>query len=255
MQVVIIEDESLASERLKKMILQYDKDIEIQAQLESVEESVDWFKNNPHPDLIFLDIHLEDDLSFAIFEKVKISSSIIFTTAFDEYAIKAFKLKSIDYLLKPISYDELNAALKKYQEMTANRSANNDFHMLYDLLVKKDEDYRKRFSVKVGQKIKTFMTSDVCYFKSESGFTAAHLTDGKTYYLDSSLDALTQEVDPSVFFRINRKMLVSLGAIKDVHILSTSRLKLDLISGPVEDPLVSIDKVTSFKKWLEGKDV
>jgi DNA-binding LytR/AlgR family response regulator len=255
MQVVIIEDESLASERLKKMILQYDKEIEIQAQLESVKESVIWFRNNPHPDLIFLDIHLEDDLSFAIFEKVKISSPIIFTTAFDEYAIKAFKLKSIDYLLKPISYDELNAALKKYKEMTANKSASNDFHMLYDLLVKKDEDYRKRFSVKVGQKIKTFMTSDVCYFKSDNGFTAAHLSDGKTYYIDSSLDALSEEVDPNSFFRINRKMIVAMNAIKDVHILSTSRLKLDLISGPVEDTLISIDKVTPFKKWLEGKDV
>jgi DNA-binding LytR/AlgR family response regulator len=253
MQVVIIEDESLASERLKKMILQYDKEIEIQAQLESVKESVIWFRNNPHPDLIFLDIHLEDDLSFAIFEKVKISSPIIFTTAFDEYAIKAFKLKSIDYLLKPISYDELNAALKKYKEMTANKSASNDFHMLYDLLVKKDEVYRKRFSVKVGQKIKTFMTSDVSYFKSENGFTAVYLTDGKTHYIDSSLDSLTEELDPSVFFRINRQMLVSLNAIKEVHIFSSSCLKVAIHPSLVEDALVSIDKVTSFKKWLEGR--
>jgi DNA-binding LytR/AlgR family response regulator len=252
MRVVIIEDESLASERLKKMILTYDQDIEILAQLESVEESVEWFENNSHPDLIFLDIHLEDDLSFAIFEKVKISSSIIFTTAFDEYAIKAFKLKSIDYLLKPISQEELNAALKKYREMSSDQLRSNDFHLLYDLIVKKDAVYRERFSVKVGQKIKSFTTSDVSYFKSESGFTAAYLDDGKTYYLDQSLDALTKEINPACFFRINRKMLVALKAIREVHILSTNRYKLDISPRKDDDALVSIDKVTPFKKWFEG---
>jgi len=254
MRVVIIEDETLASERLKKMILSYDKDIEIIAQLESVEESVEWFRENTHPDLIFLDIHLEDDLSFAIFEKVDISSSIIFTTAFDEYAIKAFKLKSIDYLLKPIVQEELNSALEKYREMTAGGHQSADLHKLYELIVKKDEGYRERFSVRVGQKIKTFTISDVSYFKSEGGFTTACLKDNKNYYLDQSLDALSKEVDPARFFRINRQMLVSLDSIKEVHILSTSRLKLDLEPKTDEDALVSIDKVTPFKKWLEGKD-
>ncbi|TVR75513.1 MAG: DNA-binding response regulator [Marinilabiliales bacterium] len=254
MRVVIIEDETLASERLKKMILSYDKDIEIIAQLESVEESVEWFRENAHPDLIFLDIHLEDDLSFAIFEKVDISSSIIFTTAFDEYAIKAFKLKSIDYLLKPIVQEELNLALKKYREMTSGGQQSTDIHKLYELIVKKDEGYRERFSVKVGQKIKTFAVSDVSYFRSEGGFTTACLKDNKNYYLDQSLDALTKEVDPARFFRINRRMLVSLDSIKEVHILSTSRLKLDLEPGTDEDALVSIDKVTPFKKWLEGQE-
>jgi two-component system, LytTR family, response regulator LytT len=122
-------------------------------------------------------------------------------------------------------------------------------------LVKKDVGYRQRFSVKVGQKIKTFASADVSYFKSEGGFTVAHLLDGKTFYLDSSLDALTEELDPSCFFRINRQMMVSLKSIKDVHILSSSRLKLDIGSGQLEDPLVSIDKVTQFKKWLEGKAI
>ena len=254
MKVVIIEDEALASERLKKMVLSYDKNIEVLAQLESVEESIEWFKNNPHPELIFLDIHLEDDLSFAIFEKVKINSSIIFTTAFDEYAIKAFKLRSIDYLLKPIVQEELNAALKKYSELKADAGADNDFHKLYDLIVKKDVSYRERFSVRVGQKIKTFATSDIAYFKSEGGFTSAYLYDGNTYYVDLSLDALIKELDPGQFFRINRQMLVALEAIKEVHIYSTSRLKLDITPKPDDIVLVSIDKVTSFKKWLEGKE-
>ena len=253
MRVVIIEDETLASERLKKMILSYDKDIEILAQLESVEESVEWFSENAHPDLIFLDIHLEDDLSFAIFEKVDISSSIIFTTAFDEYAIKAFKLKSIDYLLKPIVQEELNTALKKYREMTTSNQQPGDLNKLYELIVKKDEGYRERFSVRVGQKIKTFSVYDVSYFKSESGYTTACLKDKRNYCIDPSLDALSKEIDPSRFFRINRKMIVSLDSIKEVHILSTSRLKLDLEPKSEEHALVSIDKVTPFKKWLEGQ--
>lgn len=254
MKVVIIEDETLATERLKKMILTYDQNIEIIAELESVEESVEWFQENRHPDLIFLDIHLEDDLSFAIFEKVDISSPIIFTTAFDEYAIKAFKLKSIDYLLKPIVQEELNAALKKYRDMTTSVHPSKEFHKLYDLIVQKDQGYRERFSVKVGQKIKTFAVSDVGYFVSESGFTTACLKDKKNYYVDLSLDALSKEVDPSKFFRINRKMLVALDAIKEVHIMSTNRLKLDLTPLPEEPAMVSIDKVTSFKKWLEGQE-
>jgi len=253
MKVVIIEDEALASERLKKMILSYDKDIKIMAQLESVEDSIEWFENNTHPELIFLDIHLEDDLSFAIFEKVKINSSIIFTTAFDEYAIKAFKLKSIDYLLKPIVQEELDAALKKYSEIKADAAVDKDFHKLYDLIVNKDVSYRERFSVRVGQKIKTFATSDIGYFKSEGGFTSAYLYDGRTFYVDFSLDALSKELDPAKFFRISRQMLVALDSIKEVHIYSTSRLKLDIEPKPEGDALVSIDKVSPFKKWLEGK--
>lgn len=255
MKVVIIEDEALASERLKKMILAYDKNIDVVAQLESVEESIDWFQNNTHPELIFLDIHLEDDLSFAIFEKVNISSSIIFTTAFDEYAIKAFKLRSIDYLLKPIVQEELNAALKKYKEISGEQHTGEDFRKLYDLIVKKGESYRGRFSVKVGQKIKNFSIDDIAYFKSDSGFTTAYLYDGRTFCLDQSLDALSKDVDPVNFFRINRQMLVSLEAIKEVHIYSKSRLKLNIEPKPDNDVLVSIDKTASFKKWLEGKDI
>ncbi len=252
MKVVIIEDEVLASERLKKMILTYDNNIEILAQLESIEDSIEWFGNNEQPELIFLDIHLEDGLSFAIFENVKINSSIIFTTAFDEYAIKAFKLKSIDYLLKPIVQEELNAALKKYHDFKGDSNADQELHKLYNLIVKNSESYKERFSVRVGQKIKTFATSDIGYFKSEEGFTTAYLYDGSAYYVDYSLDALLGELNPKNFFRINRQMLVALEAIKDVHIYSTSRLKLDIVPEPEGDVLVSLDKASAFKKWLGG---
>lgn len=252
MKVIIIEDEALASERLKKMIHTFDKSIEVVAQLESVEESIEWFQNNPHPELIFLDIHLEDDLSFAIFEKVDVSSAIIFTTAFDEYAIKAFKLKSIDYLLKPIVQEELNDALKKYMEMKADRTPDKELHKLYDLIVRQNQSYRERFSVNVGQKIKTFAVNDIAYFMSDTGYTIAYLHDGSDYYVDLSLDNLSKEIEPGKFFRVNRKMLVALQAIKDVHIYPKSRLKLELIPKTEEDVFVSIDKVTPFKNWLGG---
>ena len=153
MNVLIIEDEQLAARRLESMILTYDPAIKVLDKLESVEDSVAWFKNHAHPDLIFLDIHLEDDLSFAIFDKVKVDSPIIFTTAFDEYAIRAFKLKSIDYLLKPIVQEDLNNAISKYKEWNGQKS-NIDMSALFDLINKKEVTYRERFSVSYGQKDK-----------------------------------------------------------------------------------------------------
>ncbi len=253
MKVVIIEDEAFAALRLKKMILEYNPDIEILAELESVSESVKWFTNNPNPDLIFLDIHLEDDLSFAIFEQVKISSPVIFTTAFDEYAIKAFKLKSIDYLLKPIVQDELAAALKKYEEMHGNKSSVVDLESLYSLIVNREKQYRERFSVSIGSKIKTFTIDDVAYFISEEGFTSAYLWDKSCYPLDSSLDRLIKEVNPDLFFRINRQMLLNINSIQEIHVYPKSRLKLDVKPKIDHGVFVSIDKVTPFKEWIGAK--
>jgi DNA-binding LytR/AlgR family response regulator len=250
MKVVIIEDESFATMRLKKMIHEYDSEIEVIAEMESVEESVKWFKGNKEPDLIFLDIHLEDDLSFAIFDKVDISCPIIFTTAFDEYAIKAFKLKSIDYLLKPIVQEELAAALKKYKEMTEERAGKTDLNSLYELLVNKSPLYRERFSVSFGAKIKTITTDQIAYFASEEGLTFAYLHNKGTYPIDLSLDKLISELDPRKFFRINRKMLLGIEGIADIHIFPKSRLKLELKPKYHEEVFVSLDKVTSFKKWI-----
>lgn len=250
MRVVIIEDEALAAKRLSSMIKSYDNKIDIVASLESVAESVEWFSKNQHPDLIFLDIHLEDDLSFAIFDKVTINSPIIFTTAFDEYAIKAFKLKSIDYLLKPIVQEELHNALKKYKEMVYDKPENPDLSTLYKLIFDNAKQYRERFSVNVGQRIKTFMISDVAYFLSDEGYTSACLKGGEKYYLDSSLEALSEEIDPGIFYRINRKMLISLDSIKEVLIYPKSRVKLLLKPDPEIEVFVSIDKTSDFKKWL-----
>jgi len=254
MKVLIIEDEALAARRLKKMILDFDKNIEILAELESVKESVEWFKANPEPDLLFLDIHLEDDLSFAIFEKVQINAPIIFTTAFDEYAIKAFKLKSIDYLLKPIVQSELFAALKKYKEMTVVKRTDNDLQSLYEMIIAKKSEYRERFSVSYGQKIKTFTVEQIAYFISQEGMTFAILKNNTSYPVDMSLDKLENELHPDKFFRINRQMLISIDAIKEINVFPKSRLKLDVVPEQKDSIYVSLDKVTAFKEWLSGKN-
>lgn len=249
MNVLIIEDEQLAARRLESMILTYDPSVKVLAKLESVEDSVEWFKSNPHPDLIFLDIHLEDDLSFAIFEKVKVESPIIFTTAFDEYAIRAFKLKSIDYLLKPIVQEDLNNAIAKYKEWNGQKNG-IDMSALFDMISKKEVSYRDRFSVSYGQKIKSFGVSEIAYFYSKEGMTYAVLNDTKHYPVDYSLDNLLNELNPKDFFRINRQYLIKHVAIRQVHIFPKSHLKLELAPKPAEDVFVSIDKVTTFKKWL-----
>ena len=253
MRVVIVEDEQLAARRLECMILAANPQIRVVAKLESVQESVEWFRTNPHPDLIFLDIHLEDDLSFVIFEKVQVNSPIIFTTAFDEYAIRAFKLKSIDYLLKPIVQDELNSAIRKYRDLVTPVQPTIDLSSIYSLITQHNPSYKERLSITVGQKIKTFMISDVAYFYSMEGITFMVLNSKAEYPVDDSLEDLSKELNPKEFFRINRKYLLKIDSIANVHIFPKSHLKLQLSPQPKEDVFVSIDKVTTFKKWLDNK--
>lgn len=253
MRVVIIEDEQLAARRLESMIIAANPQIEVVAKLESVEESVEWFRKNPHPDLIFLDIHLEDDLSFVIFDKVQVNSPIIFTTAFDEYAIRAFKLKSIDYLLKPIVQEELNNAIRKYQDMVTPVRQMVDISSIYSLITRQNPSYKERFSITVGQKIKTFTVPEIGYFYSSDGISFMVLKNKSEYPVDESLEELTQQLNPKDFFRINRKYLVKIDSIANVHIYPKSHLKLELTPLTKEEVFVSIDKVTSFKKWLDNK--
>lgn len=253
MKIVIIEDEQLAARRLESMLKVSVPDIQIVAIIESVKESVDWFQNNPHPDLIFLDIHLEDDLSFLIFDRVRVSSPIIFTTAYDEYAIRAFKLKSIDYLLKPIVQEELDNAIRKYNELVVPASQSVDFSQLYKLITKQNQVWKERFSLTIGQKIKTVTVSEIAYFYSMEGITFMVLNNKSEYPIDDSLDALSKELNPVNFFRINRKYLVKIESIANVHIFPKSHLKLELNPLPKEEVFVSIDKVTSFKNWLDNK--
>ena len=253
MKTIIIEDEELAARRLENMIREYDSSIEIVAKLQSVRESVDWLKNNQHPDLIFLDIQLDDDLSFSIFNQVLVQSHIIFTTAFDEYAIRAFKFKSIDYLLKPIIREELYNAIKKFKDMVLPMNQAIDFSSLFDIISKKNVTYKERFSVIVGQKIKIITVSEIAYFYSLEGISFMVLKNKSEFALDDSLDIISQQLNPKEYFRINRKYLVKIESIAKVHIFPKSRLKLELMPLPKEDIFVSVDKVTAFKNWLDNK--
>ena len=250
MKIVIIEDEELAARRLEGMIKECDSSIEVIARLESVEDSVEWFRNHPSPDLIFLDIHLEDDLSFAIFEKVKVDAPVIFTTAYDEYAIRAFKMKSIDYLLKPIVQEELARSLDKFHEFSSPKPP-QDMETLFRMFVKPGQpDYKERFSVTIGQKIKTFTINEISWFYSEEGITFMVTNDNHQYPIDFSLDDLTDMLDPKLFFRINRQFIVKMEAIGNIHIYPKSRLKLELKPVSNKEVFVSRDKVTRFKQWL-----
>lgn len=252
MKIVIIEDEELAARRLEGMINAYDSSIEVMAKLESIEEALEWFGSNPEPDLIFLDIHLEDGLSFEIFEKIRIKSPIIFTTAFDEFAIKAFKLKSIDYLLKPITQQDLDKAIMKYQDWSESMKSVVDVSELYDLICSRTHQYKTRFSFPVGQKMKMIPVEDISYFYSGSGMTFIVTHDKMEYPVDYSLDKLKDELDPKTFFRINRQYFISTGSISNVHIFPKSHLKLELNPPAHEEVFVSIDKVTQFKTWLDS---
>jgi DNA-binding LytR/AlgR family response regulator len=252
MKTIIIEDEQLAARRLENLVKTIDPTIEIVAKLESVKESVEWFKTNPQPDLIFLDIHLEDGLSFSIFEQVKVNSPIIFTTAFDEYAIKAFKLKSIDYLLKPIVQNDLEKAIAKFRDWGEKKQM-IDVKELFRLVQGKTPNYRERFSVVVGQKLKSIDVKEINYFFSNSGITFVTMNPKGQYSLDISLDNLMEELDPKLFFRVNRQYVVSLQSIVNIHIFPKSRLKLELNPLVPEGVFVSLDKVVDFKKWVDGR--
>lgn len=252
MKTIIIEDEQLATRRLENLVKSIDPTIEIIAKLESVKDSVEWFKSNEQPDLIFLDIHLEDGLSFSIFDQVKVNSPIIFTTAFDEYAIKAFKLKSIDYLLKPIVQNDLEKAISKFRNWGEKKQL-IDVSELFRLMNMGTKQFRERFSVVVGQKLKSIDVKDINYFFSNSGITFVAMQPKGQYSLDLSLDNLMEELDPKLFFRVNRQYIVSLQSIVNIHIFPKSRLKLELNPPVPQGVFVSLDKVVDFKKWVDGR--
>lgn len=250
MTIIIIEDEKPSARRLQRMLSALD--LEAQTMLHSVEESIEWFQNNEHPDLIFLDIQLSDGLSFEIFETVEINSAVIFTTAYDEYALQAFKLNSIDYLLKPIDEDDFAKAVAKYKERTSKQQAVTlDFNDIKKLLVNPIEhDYKKRFSVKVGQHLKLINIDDIECFYSENKGTYAHTVEGRNYLLDTTLEQLENELEPHKFFRISRKFYVNVNAIKDMVSYTNSRLQIKLNTFKEQEVIVARERVKDFKEWL-----
>jgi DNA-binding LytR/AlgR family response regulator len=256
MKTIIIEDEKPAARLLQRKLEKLN--IEVGVMLHSVEESIEWFSNNEHPDLIFLDIQLSDGLSFEIFEKVDIKSAIIFTTAYDEYALKAFKLNSIDYLLKPIDEDDLEVAISKFKTrlpIPKSIGAENTFQLDFEQIKKMfqnpfDKNFKTRFTVKIGQHLKVISVDEIECFFSENKGTYIHTFDNRNYLIESTLEVLEQELDPSAFYRISRKFIVPLKSIKEIVVYSNSRLKVILPSYKDEEVIVSREKVSDFKAWI-----
>jgi two-component system response regulator LytT len=255
MTTIIIEDEKPAARLLQRKLEKIN--IEVGVMLHSVEEAIDWFSKNEHPDLIFLDIQLSDGLSFEIFEKVDIKSAVIFTTAYDEYALKAFKLNSVDYLLKPIDEDDLEVAVLKFKERfhfsktTGKESMQFDFEQIKKMLSNPfEKTFKKRFTVKIGQHLKVISTDEIECFFSENKGTYIHTFDNRNYLMDSTLELLEQELDTKDFYRISRKFIIPLKAIKEIVMYSNSRLKIVLPSYKEDEVVVSREKVSDFKNWI-----
>ena len=251
MKVLIVEDESMASKRLTNLLLKLEPDIEILDQLDSVKTAVKWLSNN-QADLLFFDIQLADGLSFEILNQVNIQTPIIFTTAFDEYAIKAFKVNSIDYLLKPIDPEELKHALEKFhQNFRQPEPQQPNMTMLEQAMKMLTKQYKERFVVKIGEHIHTIPVSDTAYFFSQDKATFLVTQEKKRYIIDYTLEEVEGLIDPQDFFRINRKYLVSMRAVKDIVSYTNSRLRIILHQSDEMDAIVSRERVQDFKKWLD----
>jgi len=251
MNVLIIEDEKPAARRLARLLNELD--VQVATMLHSVEESVEWFQNNDHPDLIFLDIQLSDGLSFEIFDLVEVKSAIIFTTAYDEYALQAFKLNSIDYLLKPIDDEELESAVRKYQNLKPDHNQLSlDFEDIKKLLVNPlEREYKKRFTIRLGQHLKIINADQIECFYSENKGTYASTTEGRNYLLDTTLENLENELSPQIFFRVSRKFYININHIKDIVSYTNSRLIIKLNRYNEQEIIVSRERVKDFKLWLE----
>jgi DNA-binding LytR/AlgR family response regulator len=250
MNCLIVEDEKVAAERLSGLIKKYDPTIDITGIVQSINNAVQWINTHQSPDLIFMDIQLADGLSFEIFEQTLVKTPVIFTTAYDEYALKAFKVNSIDYLLKPVDLNELKNAIEKFKENILPKEIPAQvFDSIMHSLTK---NYKNKFVMNVGEHIKVFTTEDIQCFYIMEKYTFLQNNSGRDYAISYSLDQLEDLLDPAQFFRINRKFIVSFSAISDIISYSNSRLKVKLNSNQSDDLIVSREKVQDFKKWLEN---
>lgn len=256
MNVLIIEDEKRTAQRLEKLLGEYDPAIRVLAQLPGVAKSVAWLADpaNPKPELVFLDIHLEDGSGFQLIEQARLTVPIIFTTAFDEYTLQAFKTNSVDYLLKPIDADELGAAIDKFKKLRAAPAP--DLTSLLQLLGQKAglnlpaSTYKERFMVTIGTKIRSIETSEIAFFFFSDKSTWITTREGLSISIEYSLDKLTELLNPKRFFRVNRAFLVALNSIQTIHAYSGGKLKLDLRPEPRLEVFVSGDRIAPFKEWL-----
>lgn len=249
MEAIIIEDEHIASNRLVNMIKEIAPDMKILNTISSVESGKKWFNENPLPDLIFLDIQLNDGYGFDILDDLEDYPPVIFTTAYNEYAIRGFKYNGLDYLLKPIDKKELEKAIEKYRTSPYQKRTEDakvqDFKNLFQ------KEYKYRFMVKIGNHFGTFNVEDIVYFKSENGTISLYTTNGKSYPIEYSIDQLEKILNPIEFFRINRKYMVSLKSVQEIHHYFNSRLLLKLKPTQEEKVIVARERTSEFKKWLD----
>jgi len=251
MKAVVVEDEGIALRRLVSLIRALAPEIEIVGQISSVESGRYWFEKNPFPDLIFLDIQLNDGYGFDILDGLEEHPPIIFTTAYNEYAIRGFKYNGLDYLLKPIDKNELLIALNKFRK-TKNKAKNLIEEVRYTEIKKFfEKEYKHRFMVKIGNQFSTFNVEEIAFFKSQGGLIFLHLFTGQKYPVEYSIDQLEEILDPIQFFRINRKYMVSVKAVVEIHSYFNSRLLLKLKPKEEEQVIVSRERTTKFKKWLD----
>lgn len=254
MKVLIIEDEAPAFRRLQTVLEEVRPDANIIDVIDTVAESAKWFKNHQAPDIVFMDIQLSDGISFEIFDRVKIECPVIFTTAFDEYMLRAFKVNSIDYLLKPIKKEELMLSLQKYNSMKNifSSSLNTNLSELVKQIRLDDRQFKTRFLVKMADAMISVETNDIAYFQTRHGVVHLVNREGRKYLMDVTLDELVQQLDPRTFYRANRQFIVHFGAIKKTHRYHKGKLLLEVIPSAEAQIIVSSEKSTAFKQWLGG---
>lgn len=256
MTILIAEDERHAATRLESMIREMMLDIESISIVSSVAGAVKWLQNHPCADLLFFDIHLGDGLSFEILEQIKVKSPIIFTTAYDQYAIEAFKHNSLDYLLKPIDQNDLKRAIDKYQNqqpLTASQTVIPNMHEWLKIMQQLQKPaYKDRFIVKIGSHIKIIQQSKVLYFFSFQKGTYLRTIDGRNHLIENTIEWIEQMVDPACFFRINRKYVIALTHIDDIITESSSRLKIKMPQQEEDDLIVARERVKEFREWIDG---
>lgn len=253
-KILIIEDEIHAQKELLRLLGNTDHNFNIEEIIDTVEDSINWFSNNHEPDLVFMDIQLADGISFEIFNKIKLACPVIFTTAYGEYAIKAFKINSIDYLLKPVKQDELNSALEKFNKLRnkSDQSATSiNYDKIAELLNNPSANFKSRFISKLGDQIIHIAVDDIAYFISEDNVTFIITHDDKRYIIDQSLDQIFNLVDPDKFHRINRAVIASIKSIGKISKYFNSRLHVELLPKSKEKQLISRVKVPEFIKWID----
>ena len=253
-KVLILEDEDAAAKRLQKLVAEILPEAEFLATIESVKQGADWFEHNSVPDLIFADIQLNDGTSFDIFRQVEVKSPVIFTTAYDEHALNAFKLNSVDYLLKPIKKNELSSAIEKFKSLhfAGKKNDNENLQQLLQSL-QKSQHYKQRFVLRIGEHMKIVEVPDIAYFYTENKANFIITKDNKRYLADNTLDQLESLLDPKLFFRINRQFIVSYPSIAEMFTYSKARVLLKLNPPSKLDTIVSTERSAAFKSWLGGE--